>query len=48
MNQILYTSSPKKGGPLEINTILRIFGILCIILGCILVGQASFAMLTQS
>lgn len=47
MNQILYTSSPKKGGPLEINTILRIFAILCIIFGCIIVGQASFAILTQ-
>ncbi len=47
MNQILYTNTPKKGGPLEIKTILRIFAILCIIFGCILVGQASFAMLTQ-
>lgn len=48
MNQILYTTPAKKGGrPLEIKTVLRIFAILCIIFGCILVGQASFAMLTQ-
>lgn len=48
MNQILYTSNQKKkGGPLEINTILRIFAILCILFGLILIGQASFAMLNQ-
>ena len=46
MNQILYTNNQKKkGGPLEINTVLRIFAILCILFGLILVGQASFAML---
>lgn len=49
MNQILYTDNKKKnkGGPLEIQTVLRIFAILCIVFGLILVGQASFAMLTQ-
>lgn len=48
MNQILYTSNQKKkGGPLEINTILRMFAILCILFGIILVGQASFAMLNN-
>lgn len=47
MNQILYTDTPKKGGTLEIKSVLRIFAILCIVFGCILVGQASFAMLTQ-
>lgn len=47
MNQILYTGSTKKGGPLEIKTVLKIFSITCIIFGCILVGKASFAMLTQ-
>lgn len=48
MNQILYTNNQKKkGGPLEINTVLRIFAILCILFGLILVGQASFAMLNQ-
>lgn len=48
MNQILYTNNQKKkGGPLEINTVLRIFAILCIVFGCVLVGEASFAMLNQ-
>lgn len=48
MNQILYTDNKKnKGGPLEINTILRMFAILCILFGVILVGQASFAMLSE-
>lgn len=48
MNQILYMNNQKKkGGPLEINVILRIFAILCIIFGIILAGQASFAMLTK-
>lgn len=48
MNQILYTNNTKKkGGPLEINTVLRIFAITCIIFGIVLVGQASFAMFTN-
>lgn len=48
MNQILYTNNPKKkGGPLEINVVLRVFAILCIIFGVILIGQASYAMLTK-
>lgn len=47
MNQILYTNTPKKGGILEIKTVLRIFAIACIIFGLILVGQASYAMITK-
>ena len=48
MNQILYTNNTKKkGGPLQINTVLRIFAILCIVFGVILVGQAVFAMFTK-
>lgn len=48
MNQILYTNNTKKkGGTLEINTVLRIFAITCIIFGIVLVGQASFAMFTN-
>ena len=47
MNQILYTNTPKKGGTLEIKTVLRIFAIACIIFGLILVGQASYAMITK-
>ena len=47
MNQILYTNTPKKGGTLEIKTVIRIFAIACIIFGIILVGQASYAMITK-
>ncbi|NLC87780.1 MAG: hypothetical protein GX682_03280 [Clostridiaceae bacterium] len=48
MNQILYTNNEKKkGGQLEINVVLRIFAILCIVFGIILVGQASFAMINK-
>ena len=47
MNQILYTNTPKKGGTLEIKTVLRIFAIACIVFGLILVGQASYAMITK-
>lgn len=48
MNQILYANnSKKKGQPLEINVVLKIFAILCIVFGIILVGQASFAMLNK-
>lgn len=46
MNQILYTSNQKKkGGPLEIAVVLRIFAVLCILFGITLVGKASYAML---
>ncbi len=47
MNQILYTNTPKKSGTLEIKTVLKIFSIACIIFGLILVGQASYAMVTK-
>lgn len=48
MNQILYTNNQKKkGGPLEIKTILMIFAILCILFGIILIGQAAYSMLTK-
>lgn len=47
MNQILYTNTPKKSGTLEIKTVLRIFAIACIMFGLILVGQASYAMITK-
>lgn len=48
MNQILYTDNQKKKGePLEIKVILRIFAILCILFGMIIAGQASFAILTK-
>lgn len=48
MNQILYTNyEKKKGGPLELNMILRIFGILCILFGIIMISSATFAMLNK-
>lgn len=48
MNQILYTNyEKKKGGPLEINTLYRIFGILLIVFGIIITSSATFAMLNK-
>lgn len=48
MNQILYIDKQKKKGePLEIKVVLRIFAILCILFGIILAGQSSFAILTK-
>lgn len=48
MNQILYTNNEKKkGGTLEINVVLRIFAILCIVFGIIIISSASFAMLNK-
>lgn len=48
MNQILYTNNQKKKGePLEIKVVLKIFAILCIAFGVILIGQASYAMLIK-
>ena len=47
MNQILYTTENRKGAPLEIKTIVRIFSILILLFGIILVGQGSFAMISN-
>lgn len=48
MNQILYTNyEKKKGGPLEMNTLYRLFAILCIVFGIIIVSSASFAILNK-
>lgn len=48
MNQILYiTNQKKEKEPLDIKVVLRIFAILCILFGIILVGQASFAILNK-
>lgn len=44
MNQILQTEN-KKGGPIEINKVVMFFAIAIIILGVILVGQGSYAMI---
>lgn len=48
MNQILYMNDDKKkGGPLEIKVVLRIFAILCILFGILLIVQASYALITD-
>ena len=45
MNQILYTNSDKKSrGPLELNTILKMFAILLIVFGVFLTGVGVFAL----
>ncbi len=44
MNQILQTEN-KKSGPIEINKIVIFFAIAMIILGIILIGQGSYAMI---
>lgn len=48
MNQILYTNDQKKkGGPLELKTILIIFAVLCMLFGIILIGKAVYSMVTK-
>lgn len=48
MNQILYTNSEKKkGGPLEIKTVLIIFAVVIIIFGIILGAKAIFSMVNK-
>lgn len=48
MNQILYTEKPKKGGSLEINTIVKIFAIAIIILGVILISKGIYGIVNSS
>ncbi len=45
MNQILQTEN-KKSGPIEINKVVMFFAIAMIILGVVLIGQGSYAMIT--
>lgn len=47
MNQILQTEN-KKSSPVEINKIVLFFAIAIIILGVILVGQGSYAIITKA
>lgn len=47
MNQILYTGGNKKSGQLKVNTIVRIFSILMILFGIILVGKGSYAIISN-
>lgn len=47
MNQILQTENKKsKSGPVEINKVVMFFAVAMIILGIVLVGQGSYAMIT--
>lgn len=48
MNQILYVDKPKKGGTLEINTIVRIFAIILVVLGVILIAKGAYGMYSSS
>jgi len=48
MNQILFVENSKKGGALEVKTIVKIFSIIIIIFGIILIGQGSFAMFNNN
>ena len=51
MNQILSTSNSeknKKGGPIEINTIIKFFSIILIIFGVIMISTASYAIYKKS
>ena len=48
MNQILYVNTNnKKGGPLEIKMVLRIFAIACIVFGILIVGKGVFAIINE-
>lgn len=47
MNQILYAQVDKNKGPIEIKTIVRIFAILIIIFGIILLSKGLYAIFTQ-
>lgn len=51
MNQILSTSNSeknKKGGPIEIHTIIKFFSIILIIFGVIMISTASYAIYKKS
>lgn len=48
MNQILYTTTPKKGQTLEVNTVIKIFAIACIVFGIFLVAQSTYAMINKN
>lgn len=48
MNQILYVEKQKKGGSLEINTIVKIFAIIIIVLGVILISKGIYGIANSS
>ena len=48
MNQILFVNTEKKkGGPLDIKVVLRIFAVVIILFGIILIGKASFGLMNK-
>lgn len=48
MNQILYVEKPKKGNSLEINSIVKIFTIVILILGIILIVKGTYGVINGS
>ncbi|MBP3256222.1 MAG: hypothetical protein J6M60_07060 [Clostridia bacterium] len=49
MNQILYVNTEKqKGGPLDIKVVLRIFAVVIIVFGMILIGKSAYAMFNKA
>ena len=48
MNQILYVEKPKKGNSLEINSIVKIFTIIILILGIILIVKGTYGVINDT
>lgn len=48
MNQILFVEKPKKGASLEINRIVKIFAIIIIIFGIILIAKGTYGVINSS
>lgn len=48
MNQILYVEKSRNGNSLDINTVIKIFAIIIIILGIILVAKGTYGVVTSS
>jgi len=48
MNQILFVEKPKNGNSLEINTIIKIFSVIIMILGIVLFGKGIYGVVNSS
>lgn len=48
MNQILFVEKSKKGNSLEINNIVKVFAIIIIILGIILIAKGTYGVINSS
>ena len=48
MNQILFVDNPKRGNPLNIKTIIKIFVIITLILAVILIGKGIFSLISSN